>query len=84
MKSDMQLVEVVRRLNYGGKKLPGDRIYVPPHQARQMIRSGRVRVVTDPLAAVGAKPSASPAAPVSRRRTFEPSSAGETPPTDDL
>lgn len=80
----MKRVIALQSFDHGGMRRRGDVFVVSPQVAEQMHRNGLVRIHSeskspaDPSQAAGAKSSASPAAPVSRKRTARKSESGET------
>lgn len=71
----MKRVIALQSFDHGGARRRGDVFEVSPQAAEQLRRNGLVRIhgesksSADPSPAAGGNSSASPAAPVSRKRT---------------
>lgn len=80
----MKTVIAIQSFDHGGARRRGDVFEVSPQVAARLRRNGLVCIhgeskpSADPPQAAGGNSSASPAAPVSRRRTARKSESGET------
>lgn len=85
----MLKVQAVRTFDHGGKRKKGSIFKLTEATAHDLAQRGLISVVVEPpkveerpKQAAGQKSSASPAAPVSRRRTARRSASGATAQTE--